>query len=83
MVNKMLRLEYNLKASSCRMKTFTELRGRWKKIKNVGISYRLWLKWSVNSVYESGTVFSLRHREIKQNHGVIESPRLEKTFKII
>jgi len=41
MANRMLRLEYNLKDSSCTMKSFTEPRGRRKKIKGVGTYYRV------------------------------------------
>lgn len=37
----MLRLEYSLKDNSCKMKSFTEPRGRRKQIKDVGTYYRV------------------------------------------
>lgn len=57
MANKMLRVEYNLKGNSCKIKAFKELRGWRKPIKDVGTYYGFCLKWSVRSAYESGTVF--------------------------
>lgn len=67
MANIMLRVEYNLKGDSCKIKAFKELRGRRKQIKDVATCYRFSLKWSVRSAYESGTVFTLRYKEIKQS----------------
>lgn len=38
MANKMPRLEYNLKDKSCKMKSFTEPRGRSSKLKMLGLT---------------------------------------------